>query len=93
MRNPTSRFFLILVFVVSTIVAHSQKQSLTTKLNRADSVFLVSHKSVPGSSIVEVDSLGKEISFPLFVDGRLNENSVQEKVLLDATEIKIGKDA
>ncbi len=91
MRSVTGiikRILTTAAFVSSVIAAHSQRQSVTDRLGKADSVFLISHRSVPGSSISIVDSTGKEISFPLFLNGQLNPGAVLEKILLNTAETK-----
>lgn len=82
----------ILLFYFLPQVVCAQKNAgdwLTTKFLQADTIVLVSHELVVGSSDVQVDSLGNIIPFPpLIVDDRPNAAIIIEKVIINGNHRK-----
>ena len=86
------RFLLTILFTINSILtAISQKSRsglLISKFKNADSVFVVSHDLVSGSTDEAIDQNGKSVSLPgLIVNGRLNAQVTKQKVLLTSKQI------
>jgi len=76
-----------LVFLINDSTLFAQSSRLTYKLKTADSVLLIRHKNIPGASVQVIDSAGREISFPLMVSGKLNPQTVVQRISLDSNDI------
>ena len=88
MTLSSTTIFIILFTPIITIAQKSQQQWLVNKFKNADSVILISHELVQGSTDVEGDSNGKIIPFPkLIIRHRLNPNILTEYRPINSQEV------
>lgn len=82
------QFLVLSTFFISSLIAYGQNTSWAKVLRNADSVYLVSHGLIKGTSMVLDDSCGIDINQRLFVYGKLNNRVVKEKALLPPADTK-----
>jgi hypothetical protein len=87
-----SRLFVVTIFVVfcnlTAISQQSKSARLSKKFKNADSIILLSHALVEGSTDEVIGRNGKRVSLPsLFIDGKLNRQVVKQQVLLTGRQV------
>jgi hypothetical protein len=83
-----SRFIIISFLFSICLCAYSQNKldKLVQALQTADSVWIISHSETVG--VVFLDDKGNKISHPLVENGKLNNNVIKERYLLNASDTK-----
>ena len=81
-------FIIIFIFIINSIFGQSSKYRLVNKFKAADTILLVSHELVKGSTEDAVDINGKSIAFPkLAIGNKPNYNVIKERVVLSGKKV------
>lgn len=74
-------YLLISALFFVSFGAYGQNKSWANVLRSADSVYLIRHGLIKGTSITDFDSSGNEKNQLLFIGGKLNHGIVESKKL------------
>jgi hypothetical protein len=87
-RDSMKVYLLVSALFLVSFGTYGQNKSWVNVLRSADSVYLIRHGLIKGTSITDFDSSGKEKNQPLFIEGKLNYGIVENKKLLNAKDIE-----